>query len=391
MSNPTRRLATMTPTALLVATATTWLGTARMPRNLVNAGWTVALLAPRDSLAEASRFIRKIGHLPAGATQRQWVHAFAGMVRATAPRLVLPCDDMAFRLMQALAVSPPEDLQPVPRLQLAALIRESLGDPAHFRASVDKTLLCQAAEVAGVRVPPYAVVDDPAEAASFAARHGWPVVLKRGHSSAGDGVAICADRDSLAHEYARLLAGERVDLGDGPGRRLLVQAHVPGRTQYYAGTTWRGRMLCGYAVEKIEGEARGPASVVRYFRSDDLEASATRLAAAFGASGVFAPEYIIHEQTGDAYLVEINRRITPGTHRGAYFDVDSAAALLAAANGVAQQTRPRLDDRDEHVFVSFPHEWLRDPGSAWLREHPVDVPWDEPELIEAMLAMRRNR
>jgi hypothetical protein len=381
----------MNPTALLVATATTWLGTARMPRNLVKAGWTVALLAPRDSLAEASRFIRKIGHLPAGATQLQWVHAFAGMVRATAPRLVFPCDDTAFRLMQALAVSPPEDMQPVPRLQLAALINDSLGNAVHYRASVDKTLLCQAAEAAGVRVPPYTVIDDPVGAAAFATQHGWPVVLKRGHSSAGDGVAICADEDSVAREYARLLAGDSVNLGDGPGRRMLIQAHVPGRTQYYAGTAWRGEMLCGYAVEKIEGEPRGPASVVRYFHSAELEASAMRLAAAFGASGIFAPEYIIHEQTGDAYLVEINRRITPGTHRGAYIDVDSAAALLSAVEGSPRTTRSRLDDREEHIFVSFPHEWLRDPASPYLREHPVDVPWDEPELIEAMLAMGRDR
>jgi hypothetical protein len=34
---------------------------------------------------------------------------------------------------------------------------------------------------------------------------------------------------------------------------------------------------------------------------------------------------------------------------------------------------------------------LPDPESRYLREFPVDVPWDEPELIEAMLAMRHER
>jgi hypothetical protein len=29
--------------------------------------------------------------------------------------------------------------------------------------------------------------------------------------------------------------------------------------------------------------------------------------------------------------------------------------------------------------VNFPQEWLR--------EYPVDVPWDDPGLIEAMLAL----
>ena len=28
--------------------------------------------------------------------------------------------------------------------------------------------------------------------------------------------------------------------------------------------------------------------------------------------------------------------------------------------------------------------------SAWLRDYPADVPWDEPELIEALVAMRHE-
>ena len=37
----------------------------------------------------------------------------------------------------------------------------------------------------------------------------------------------------------------------------------------------------------------------------------------------------------------------------------------------------------------FPQEWLRDPASAFLRDYPVDIPWDDPELFEAMIAMRK--
>ena len=262
-------------------------------------------------------------------------------------------------------------MQPVLHLQLANLIVDSLGDAAHFGASVDKTLISQAAEAAGVRVPPYQIVADPAEASAFAAAHGWPVVLKRSRSTAGDGVAICASLDALT----------------GPAR-LVVQAYIPGRTQYYAGTAWRGAILCGYAVDKVAGEPKGAASVVRYFHSPALHESGARLAAAFGASGIFAPEYIIDDRSGEPYLLEVNRRVTPGTHRGEFFAMSSGAALLAAVEGKPPGTRARLDDGEERNFVSFPHEWLRDPGSAYLREYPVDAPWDEPELFEAMLAMR---
>ena len=61
------------------------------------AGFDVALLAPKDSLAQHSRFIGKIGYLPEQATAQQWAHAFAATVKATSPQIVLPCDDMAFR------------------------------------------------------------------------------------------------------------------------------------------------------------------------------------------------------------------------------------------------------------------------------------------------------
>ncbi len=36
--------------------------------------------------------------------------------------------------------------------------------------------------------------------------------------------------------------------------------------------------------------------------------------------------------------------------------------------------------------MHFPHEWMRDPTSPYLRDYPVDVPWDEPELVEAIVA-----
>jgi hypothetical protein len=382
---------TMNPTVLLVATATRWLGTARMPRDLAIAGLTVALLAPEGSLAERSRYVQKIGRLPTNAGKLQWVDAFTAMVKATGPQLVMPCDDTAFRLMQQLVIAPPKTMQPELHRQLATLIVNSLGDPAHYRASVDRMLLCPAAEAAGVRVPPFTIISTVAEAKPFVAAHGWPVVLKRSHSSAGEGVAICKDSDTLTREFERLARGPALKLDDADGRGLLVQAYIPGRTQYFAGTAWRGSLLCGYGVDKLAGESQGAASVVRYFHSEHLQNSASTLVAAFGATGIFAPEYIVDERTGDAYLVEINRRVTPGTHRGGFIDVASGVALSAAMQGKRSTTRVRLDEGEEHVFVSFPHEWLRDPESRYLREYPVDVPWDEPELIEAMLAMRVER
>jgi len=87
-------------------------------------------------------------------------------------------------------------------------------------------------------------------------------------------------------------------------------------------------------------------------------------------------------------VLEINRRITPGRHRGSLRNVDHWAALLAAMNGTKSPTRSDFDEGEETLVVWFPEEWLRDPESHYLREHVVDVPWDEPELFDAFTAMR---
>jgi hypothetical protein len=49
-----------------------------------------------------------------------------------------------------------------------------------------------------------------------------------------------------------------------------------------------------------------------------------------------------------------------------------------------------VDEDAGGTVVVFPREWLRDPHSHHLAGFPVDVPWDEPELINAMLALRHE-
>jgi predicted ATP-grasp superfamily ATP-dependent carboligase len=376
----------LTTNVLLVATATHWYGAARMARCLAEAGFVVSLLTPANSPSERSRFVTKVGHLGANAAPLEWVYAFAAMVKATSPRLVLPCDDMAVRLMQTLVLTPPDNLQPELRLQLGTLIAESLGAPAHYRASIDKTMFSSAAEALGIRVPAHAVVSGPGEAERFAMRHGYPVVLKRSHSSAGQGVVLCADSADLSREFATMARPDPLGLGDARDRWLLVQAFVPGRVHYHNSVAWKGVLLAGQASEQLAATARGPASAVRYYHSPELRAMSAALAAGFGISGIYVPEFVVHQNTGEAYLLEINRRMTHGTHRGAAFNVNLGAALYAAVNGLPSATRSDLDPGEEHITVHFPLEWTRDPESRYLREHPVDVPWDEPELVEAIVA-----
>jgi biotin carboxylase len=284
-------------------------------------------------------------------------------------------------------------MQPSMWLQLSSLIRESLGDPAHYQASVDKTALPPIAEALGVRVPAWRRIAGLDEAADFLAAHGFPVVLKTPHGFAGQGVAVCADRAALDEAWARFAAMPRFDLGAGGAHECLLQAHVRGRTTYHQIAAWKGRLLAGWAAEKLRAnpEPTGPGTVARNHRSPPIRAAVERLVAGLGISGLLGSEFIVDEESGEPCLLELNRRITPSTHRGRQIGVDLCAALRAAVDGTPNPSRAELDDGEEYVYALFPQEWLRDPGSEYLRRVPVDVPWDEPELIEAMLALRHER
>ena len=356
-----------------------------MPRSLADAGFDVSLLIPKGSAAERSRYVKRIGFIADGTTSMDWIFAFAAMVKANAPRLVLPCDDTALRLLMLLAVAPPPELQPQLHIQLAALIRDSLGDTASYRASIDRTLLAAAAEALGVRVAPHRVVAGRDEAELFVGAHGFPVVVKRSESTAGDGVAVCASADELDRVLTGLFASSARDPGDSARRRVLLQTRVPGRTHSFLACAWKGELLAGFAAEQLEGEPLGPASVVRYHHSPRMRDCTTRLARGFGVTGILSPVYVVHEETGEPVLLEVRRRMAPDTHCGAAMNVDVAAALHAAMQGRPSPTRAEFDEGEEHTFAQFPAEWIRDAGSRWLRECRVDIPWDEPELFEALL------
>ena len=97
----------MSRSILLVSTATLWLGTARMPRVLARAGFEVVLLAPHGSLAAKSRYVSRVGFLATTATPMEWLLELFRMVDVHSPEALVPCDEMAVRLLITVALEPP--------------------------------------------------------------------------------------------------------------------------------------------------------------------------------------------------------------------------------------------------------------------------------------------
>ena len=65
--------------------------------------------------------------------------------------------------------------------------------------------------------------------------------------------------------------------------------------------------------------------------------------------------------------------------------VDLAAALFAAVNGVEWTGPSDLPHGAGMRLALFPQEWYRDMNSKWLRTLPSDAPWQDPQLLSAML------
>lgn len=375
----------------MVSTASGWLGTARMTRAFAKANFEVSLLAPKDSLAAKSRYVARLRLLPDNAVPMQFLLALASMVADIKPRLLVPCDEMALRLLFALILEPsPDRLAPAAQLQLAALAQESLGDPKFYETSIDKLLLPPAAEALGVRVPRYIVADNVDNAKAFAAMHGYPVVLKRRFGFAGEGVAIVSCADELAREAHLLMRPDQLDLGQRKPPRLLVQEFVDGPYHSHAIVAWRGIPLAGFAWDRHVASLplKGQTTVVRFVRSPESRAFSETLCRAFGISGFFNVQFVLRADTGEAHLLEINRRVVTHMHMGGRVGADLPVALYDHMRGTPPAPVAEFPGAFGPRVAVFPREWLRDPASRYLRECAVDVPWDEPELIEAMLAMR---
>jgi biotin carboxylase len=381
----------MKPSVLLVTTRTDWLGTARIPRTLAKAGFDVAVLAPPDALISKSAYIARIGFCAPRASPVEWLGAAVQIAQQTAPRLIIPGDEVALRLLFKLVLDAPPGLPSAGLRALQELVVASVGDPRHYMTSIDKTLLPAAAEAIGVRVPRYAIAASADEAVAHAGRLGLPVVLKRRLGFSSGGIAFVDSIDDVAAKAASLLKPEPIDLGEVLAPQLLVQAFVAGPHHSTAMVRLEGRLLAAFAWERfvLTHPVTGHTSVLRFTESPETLEFSRLLGQHLDICGFSNIQYIIDEATGDACLLEINRRVVTHMHLGERVGCDLGVALFDAVDGRrVEPPVPRIGAEDK--ITVFPREWLRDPASPYLDRHPADIPWDEPRLMAAMVAMWRE-
>ncbi len=115
-----------------------------------------------------------------------------------------------------------------------------------------------------------------------------------------------------------------------------------------------------------------------------MEQASRRMIRGLGAHGFIGFDFMIEYETDAAYLLECNPRPIQTGHLGARIGIDLCASLAAALQDTLP---PRVSDAQEKTISLFPQEWFRDPGSIYLQNPDVvDVPWDDPGLLNLMVS-----
>ncbi|MEP7050655.1 MAG: hypothetical protein ABJB12_09895 [Pseudomonadota bacterium] len=369
---------------VLILSIRNWLGAARLPKAFQRAGFEVTAVTFPSLLLDRCRSTCAQLFLPDSGPEEELIAAMRRVLVAERPSIVVPGDEAAAELLQAVAATARRELPETD--PLLCLLRDSLGAFTSHRLLRDRRALGQLAADLGVRTPAQRVVHDRAEAFAFAEQHGLPVVLKAEGTFAGLGVSICKDSAALDAAIARLIATKPALLGQG----TQLQAFVAGRTGMRAVVAWRGEVLAGLSAVKLETHpgSTGPSSVVQFIENAEMRSTAQAMIRALGYSGFASLDFILDGQD-QAHFIELNSRPTPICHLGEHLGLDLCVRLREAIAGEtsADGDPPGLPKK----VALFPQEWIRNPSSPHFTDSFHDVPWDDPDMVEAFVILARSQ
>ena len=368
---------------------------------LATAGFVVDVVCPRRhplAKTSAARTIHRFGGLAP-------LRSLSAAIADTEPDLIVSGDDLTTRHLHRLYDQ--ERQKGKAGSSICALIERSLGAAESFPISYARAAFMELAEQEGIRIPKTALIGNFDDFKDWVIQNGFPAVLKANGTSGGNGVRVVRTMDEAERAFRflqappRLLRAAKHALLDddltliSPALRrhkfvVNAQAFVEGKEATSAVACWNGEILAALHFEVInKTSSAGHATVVRLIENAEMSAAAEKMAAKLHLSGVHGFDFMLEEQTGNAYLIEINPRATQVGHLALGLGRDIPAALYAAVSGTAVQPAPRVTEKD--TIALFPQEWARDPQSPSLLSAYHDVPWEEPELVHDCVNKRRKQ
>jgi carbamoylphosphate synthase large subunit len=386
---------------ILVATTFRWYPTARLAMALANAGCTVEVACPSGHPVGKTTAAHKI-HTYNGLSP---LHSLAHVIASADPDLIVPGDDLATRHLHRLYDR--EKQNGKTDSPICTVIERSLGAADSFPFAYARAAFMKLAEEEGIRIPKTEVIESLEDLKDWNLRNGFPAVLKADGTSGGYGVRIVNTIEDAERAFRflkappKFLRAAKHALLDRDAtlvwpallrRKFVVNAQefVDGREATSAVACWKGEVLAALHFEVInKRSSSGPATVVRLIEDAEMSTAAQKMVQRLNLSGVHGFDFMLEEQTGHAYLIEINPRATQVGHLALGPGRDIPAALYAALSCNPAQPAPKVTDKE--TIALFPQEWMRDSQSEFLRSAYHDVPWEEPELIRDCVNSRRKQ
>lgn len=345
--------------------------------------------------------LSKTGAVESRYTYRGWnpVASVQHAIEETAPDLVIPCDDRAVGHLHELHTAAAG--LGARGAGIRTLIERSLGPPSSYPTTSSRYEFLNIAREEGIRTPRHRAVRLRDDLAFWQAEEPLPWVLKSDGTWGGHGVKIAHTAEQARSFFAAMarplgaarllkrLVVERDPFWLRPFRErriptVTVQSYVSGRPANCAAVAWEGELLGCISVEVVSAQGdTGSAVVVRVVDSPEMFQAAERLANRLGLSGFFGLDFMIDDNTGACYLIEINPRCTPLSHFRLGQGRDLVGALWAKLACEPYEPKPAITDNE--LIAYFPQAWHWDPASELLRSSFHDIPSEDPALVEELL------
>ncbi len=188
-------------------------------------------------------------------------------------------------------------------------------DPGVIAAMGSKIEARRLATAAGVPViPGYDESQDPDDLAAAARRIGFPVLVKAAAGGGGKGIRIVSEPSAFASALAEATSEAERSFGD---RSVIVERYVqrPRHVEVqivgdrHGGVAQLGTRECSVQrrYQKLLEEA--PAPNLPETTRDGLHDAAVTLARSIGYDSVGTVEFVVDDETGDHYFLEMNTRL----------------------------------------------------------------------------------
>lgn len=317
-------------------------------------------------------------------------------IEATDPDIIIPCEDRAVGQLHELHAQ-------AGRLgssgrELVALIEKSLGPPESYPIVTNRYDLLRIAREEGLRVPDTERINSMADLETWHRQHAFPWVLKADGTNGGYGVRIVhtlRQAEQFVTELSRFYrlgrAIKRIGVNrdafwlrpwwDGIKPSAIAQSYIDGRPANCAVVCWQGKVLAGLGVDVLMAAGTtGPAAVVRVADNPDMMLCAERIAARLNLSGFFGLDFMVENETGLTWLIEMNPRPTRVSRIQLGKKRDQIGAIYAQLSGQPFRDLPPVTENK--MIAYYPDAW--DLKSEFLESSYHDIPEGGPELLQEL-------